>query len=562
MKSINPFKTLILAGCLFFFAKADCLAVQYDYHPIERLSAKDDASDYIRLGTESQEYEVKPGDTLWGISGKLLGSGTRCAEIVRQNRGIIEQGYLIRPGDLLTVSESLYIPKDRYDRGGLVSGGAFHIAMPDMVEHSLFMTNTLNEGDIFGSDISVYSTPVTNHMGENALTASEQDWNAFTADVTRCSENCGGRVSGLTFEKYTVENGCDLCGYSFDFDTGETIMEYVVFYRLGERNMAEVIGKRAREPGKARDTRLIDVTRYIAASFEDFGGRAGMGRTKMADNVGAWDWDYPELHNLFTSAMDNYVVCARRPDKNYPDNHEILWTEPAFEQAVRSALIQLWQLDGEETEAFLARPVTAGDLAVITDIECTLYGTGSRKAGDDPLAAGGPVLYFTCNGHLEKIYPGKDSIFSYEDLGHFTEAETFVMSGCEPEDLSFLVGMEHLKELSLSLHTTVENVDFLASLKELRLLQLLGTYAYAEGAPAGFLKIEDLSVLKNCGQLRYLYLQTPLVSDFSFLEDCPEICTMYLAGQWDGKEQVIPDLELLPNARFLDFYEENYRFEP
>lgn len=91
------------------------------------------------------------------------------------------------------------------------------------------------------------------------------------AEVIRCSETCDGRVSNLKFEKYTVENGCDLCGYSFDFDVGDAIKEYVVFYRLGERNMAEVIGRREREKGAEQDTRLIDVTRYIAASFEDFG---------------------------------------------------------------------------------------------------------------------------------------------------------------------------------------------------------------------------------------------------------------------------------------------------
>lgn len=68
------------------------------------------------------------------------------------------------PGDVLTISESLYIPKDRYDRGGLVSEGGVHIASPDMVEHSYFLTNDV-EWD-FGSDICVYSLPVTNTMGK------------------------------------------------------------------------------------------------------------------------------------------------------------------------------------------------------------------------------------------------------------------------------------------------------------------------------------------------------------------------------------------------------------
>ena len=171
-------------------------------------------------------------------------------------------------------------------------------------------------------------------------------------------------------------------------------------------------------------------------------------------------------------------------------------------------------------------------------------------------------MILTGNGHEETIYPGKGISFSYEDLGHFTEAKELRMWGCELTDYSFIANMAHLKALSLGAGATVEDIEFLSSLKELRMLQLVGPYLYQEGEPAGFLKISDLSVLANCQELRYLYLCTPLVTDFSFLKSCPEICTMNLSGEWKGKEQVIPDLELLPKARFLDFYEKNYRFEP
>lgn len=561
MNYIKIIRAFILACGIFLFAKFDCLAVQYNYTPLETLPEEADKSDYIKIGI-TESYEVKTGDTLWGISRHFFGTGTRYEEILKENRDSIKDVHLLMPGDVLTLSSYLYIPKDRFDGGGLVSRGGFHIASPDMVEHSLFMSNGLNEGDIFSSDICVYSTPVTNQMGENALTASGKDWEEFTAEVIRCSEACGGRVSNLKFEKYTVEGGCDLCGYSFDFDTGDTVIEYVVFYRLGKQNMAEVVGKREKAPGKPQDTRLIDVTRYIAASFEDFGGKVGMGKTKMADNVGAWDWNYPELHNLFTSAMDNYVIYAERPDDNFPDDYEIEWKEPLFEQAVRNALAELWQLNEEERAEFMERPVMASDMAVIRDIECTLYKPGQRRADSDPLAGGGSVLYLLCNGHLEKIYMGENYSLSYDDLGYFTEAETLFISYCGIEDFSFVAGMTNLKELCIYADETVKDIDFLSELKELRLLQLLGTYVYVSGKPAGFLELTDLSVLENCKELRYLYLYTPLVTDFSFLRSCPEICTMYLSGEYRGKEKAIPDLELLPNARFLDFYEENYRFEP
>lgn len=561
MNNLKFIAAIILSGSIFLFVKFDCFAVQYNYTPIEKLPTGADESNYIKIKME-ESHEVKQGDTLWGISKHFFGTGIRYGEILEENRDVIKDVRLLMPGDVLAVSSCLYIPKDKYDRGGLVSGGGFHIASPDMVNHSYFMTNGLNEGDFYGTDICVYSTPVTNHMGENALTATKQDWEDFTAEVIRCSEMCGGRVSNLKFEKYTVEGGCDLCGYSFDFDTGDTVMEYVVFYRLGERNMAEVVGKREKVQGKQSDTRLIDVTRYIAASFEDFGGRVGMGRTKMADNVGAWDWNYPELHNLFTSAMNNYVVYAQRPDDNFPNDYEIEWKEPLLEQAVRNALTELWQLNEDEKAEFMKRPVMASDMAVIKDIECALYRPESRQANSEPLAKGGYVLYLKCNGHLEKVYPGENCSLSYEDLGYFTEAETLFISYCGIEDFSFISGMTNLRELCIYADETVKDIDFLSELKKLRLLQMLGVYTYVEGKPTGFLEITDLSVLENCKELRYLYLYTPLVTDFSFLKSCPEICTVYLSGEWRGKEKAIPDLELLPSARFLDFYEENYRFEP
>lgn len=562
MKFIRLFGTVLLAFGIFCAARMDCLAVQFNYRPVETIPVDADRSDYIALGTECGSYVVQSGDTLWGISRRFWGTGTEYEKILLENQDIISDVHLLMPGDVLTISGSLYIPKDRYDRGGLRSESGFHIASPDMVQHSYFLGNDMDVDDVFPSDISVYSLPVTNTMGENALTASQEDWEAFKEEVIRCGETCGGRVSNLQFEKYTVENGCDLCGYSFDFDMGDAFKEFVVFYRLGERNMVEVIGKRTRERGAEPDTELVDVTRYIAASFEDFGGSVGMGYTKMTDNVGAYDWNYPELHNPFSSAMKNYVVYAAKPDENYPGDCEITWSEPLFEQAVRNALIELWHLTEAEKEAFLNRSVMSSDLAVITDIDCILYGPGSRRANNDPEAEGGPVLYLNLNGHTEKVYPGTDGALSYEDFGYFTEAEELTMSACGLTDYSFIANMTHLKSLCIVADETVKDIGFLAALEEVRTLQLLGVYSYVEGKPAGFLEITDLSVLKNCKELRYLYLRTPQVTDFSFLKECPEICTMDLSGEYLRKSSVIPDPELLPNARFLDFYGENYRFEP
>ena len=92
-------------------------------------------------------------------------------------------------------------------------------------------------------------------------------------------------------------------GYSFEYDAGDKIIEYTDFIRLSSANMVEVIGVREKEP----NTVLLNTTRYIAASFIDYGGEPTMGwGGEVGPNVGADDWNYPFLHNLFTAAKEQF----------------------------------------------------------------------------------------------------------------------------------------------------------------------------------------------------------------------------------------------------------------
>ena len=145
-------------------------------------------------------------------------------------------------------------------------------------------------------------------MGQNPFHEPEE-WEAFQAAAIRCSEElCPGRVSNLTFEKYHMEDGCDLYGYIFEYDTGEEILEYVDFFKFGKDNMSEVIGVREQEP----NTVLVNTVRYMAASFTDYGGEPGMGWGDDAGpNVGADQWEYPYLHNLFEAAREQFQISGK-----------------------------------------------------------------------------------------------------------------------------------------------------------------------------------------------------------------------------------------------------------
>lgn len=268
---------------------------------VQELPEWEEPENYIKLtGDKMLEYEVQEGDSLWRISERFYGTGYKWTTIVRAEDAPKDPNYLL-VGETVFMPEIFYIRKDPYSKGGLRSEGSFQIEEP--YGFAYYFLN----GDVtyipWEEENQIHRLPVTNPVGENPFHEPE-DWEAFQAEVIRCSEELGsGRVFNLTFEKSHMEDGCDLYGYSFEYDTGEEILEYVDFFKFGKANMVEVIGVREQEP----NTVLVNTVRYIAASFTDYGGEPGMGwGDGAAPNVGADKWNYPYLHNLFEAAREQF----------------------------------------------------------------------------------------------------------------------------------------------------------------------------------------------------------------------------------------------------------------
>ena len=276
------------------------------FAPVQELPEWAEPDDYIKLmGDEMSEYEVQEGDSLWRISEHLFGNGYEWTTIVRAEDAPKDPNYLLA-GETVFVPEILYIRKDPLSRGGLRSEGSFQIEQPYGFVHYFL------DGDVtyafWEEENQIHSLPVTNPVEENPFHESEE-WEAFQEEAVRCSEAlCPGRVSNLIFEKYRMEDGCDLYGYAFEYDTGEEILEYVDFFKFGKANMSEVIGVRKQEP----NTVLVNTVRYMAASFTDYGGKPGMGWGDDAGpNVGADQWEYPYLHNLFEAAREQFQTSGK-----------------------------------------------------------------------------------------------------------------------------------------------------------------------------------------------------------------------------------------------------------
>lgn len=531
--------TCVTIFCLSMARKMDVHAA--DYSPVSELPRGADVGDYIKLTAEDGTYEVEPGDSLWNIAREMWGDGNQYPDLLEANRDILPNPDHILPGEVLA------IPKHRYIRRSNTpdqsQADAYRIESADVEYDSYHMGWYVWVKQKSADSMRICSSVVTNRMGPNALT---NDWEQFVAEVERCSEEiCGGRVSDLAFEKYQMADGCDLCGYTFLFDNGESVQEIAVFYRLGAQNMAEIIGIR----NQAEDAALTDATRYIAASFEDLGGKLTTGVVMWDDNQGAGDWNYPELHNVFTAAMWNYDLSAGKPERNLVGDHALTWEEPQMEQAVRSALVELWEMDDTEKAAFMDRPVMASDMAIIRSLACWKYSHADTTNE--------PVVTLICNQHWEEFTLERGNDFSFADLANFQAVEALELTNM-PE-YSFLSGMPHLKGLTITTGKPEENMDFLAYCKELRRLVVQEN---------GFGRITEVPALAECKDLKYLSLNMPRLTDFSFLEECTQIRTFRIEGsiprteQPDGQSLQTPDLALLEGAQFIIFYDRTVRCEP
>lgn len=266
------------------------------------LAAGESTESFIRLiGGCPREYNVQKGDSLWRISRDRYGTGTLWNAIIRE-RGTAEDPNLLWAGETVYLPEILYLPKDPNSRGGLRSEGSFRIELPDGFSHYFLAPDNVRYLPYEEANV-IYSLPVENPTGEDAL-AKDAEWAAFQEEAARCAQAlCPGRISDLCFEKYSLDDGSGLYGYSFFYDTGDRILEYVDFFRLGKDNLAEVIGVREQEP----NTVLRDTVRYMAASFTDYGGSPGVGwGDDTGPNVGSEEWNYPYLHNLFAAASQQF----------------------------------------------------------------------------------------------------------------------------------------------------------------------------------------------------------------------------------------------------------------
>ncbi len=503
----------------------------------------------------SQEtYTVKAGDTLWDIAQDYWGSGTYYQKLISDNEDVVDVLEQLMPGTELQLEKTLYT---KVGIGDYISQDQFGYEL--IVDEEAFGLEDIYGKRQFHSPYRIYaSVPYENDLKE---ADPYVHWDAFKDEVKRCGTDiCGDLVSDLSFERYQVTGIGSLCGYQFTFDAGDREYVILAYFCYNSTTQSEAFALCDKELCTESTLALArGKTFYAAVRFLD----PGVYYVKAQDYVGAQDWNYPQLRNPFVNAMQRLYSGPLKKVEDYPNDYVIEWKEPELEKLVREELSGLWQLTKEEKQAFMERGVTAGDLAAIEEMELSYYSV-DNDSEEEYLRV--RLNKSEDNGTDITLRPPVKArlLGSLDDLRHFRGLKSLDITLRTPciTGLSWREDLTDLQVLSMDIYsadTQVKDVDFLGKLPNLRTLRMGGWYwkkeynEYFEG-------ITDLSILRSCPHLAYLTLKTGNVESYDFLADLPEIHYLYLSRIW-GEKNVVPDESLLPNARFIEIYGEQVRFE-
>ncbi len=501
-----------------------------------------------------ETYSVKAGDTLWDIAESYWGDGTYYQKILDDNADVVSMPEHLMPGSELQLEKTLYTKAGIEDH---ISQNQFRYDV--IVGKDAFKLEDSYGNRNFNSPYWIYaSVPYENDLKE---ADPYVHWEEFKDEVRRCSKKiCGELVSDLSFERYQVTGIGSLCGYHFTFDAGDKEYIIMAYFCYNTTTQSEAFALCEKQRCTKSMLGLIrGKTFYAAVRFLD----PGVYYVKAQDYVGSEDWKYPQLRNPFVNAMQRLYSGPLLQAEDYPNDDVIKWKAPELEKLVREELSNLWQLTEEEKQAFMERDMTAGDLAGIEEMDLSYY---SVDNGTEEEYMRVQLNGSANNGTDITLYPPvKERLLNtLEDLKHFRELKSLNVILRTPciTNLSCIENLTDLRVLNLDIQsadTQVENVDFLGKLTKLRSLRMGGWYwkkqynEYFEG-------ITDLSILRNCPHLAYLTLKTGNVESYDFLADLPEIHYLFLSRIW-GEKNLVPDESLLPNARFIEIYGEQVRFE-
>lgn len=519
---------------------------QVQRYPLLSECPQENQEDYIALyAPEETIYEVKAGDTLWGIARKFYGSGSAFPRIEAVNPDAVGENALIFPGTELLIPQTYYLEKQAGSRGGFSAPACSYDTPAECVFAYLDWEPCLESiycPDEPDNKILVHITE--NRMFPEGLGKNFEDMQEKIKESAKQTE--GVSFSVPQFERYMREDGRELIFYSFICDTGTQKIQYAVAYVLGKKYLAEFIGYCPLSIGKDGTSSyyaIEEITRYMAASFVETGEEKNWESLKYRPYLGYENWAYEDLHNPFAMAAEIY---APKDDLTYDgEDAEITFTSKEWEELLKTMSAYYFDMTQEEWKEYSNRPLRISELAWITEVKIT----ESPIPGRDTISINGiSPRDATCAQY---------NLTTLKDIAVLPNLEKLTLEIGSAEDYEALGECQSLKEISIASSKQIKDAGWLNELPQLESLSLrismfphlndLGYQKEGESTFAGKTEQEDEEdtarsdlngaleeVLEKCKNLKYLELENTNMTDFEFLDKLPNLYAFCLYGN-DGE---------------------------
>ncbi len=493
---------------------------------------------YILLQDMEKEktYQIREGDTLWGIARDFYEAGEAWPVLQEANRERIPDQNLIFPGTELAVPSNCLIRRQSFSRGGFSSPSCSYDVPWDWtsgrpnweicLEYSWFP----EEGNY-----GVYT-----HVTENRMLpdGAGDAWESIQQKIIEVSEEKSTvSFSVPAFERYRREDGRELLFYRFVAAAQEEKAQFAVAYVPGEKYLAEFIG--ICPLTDQDDCDIVGITRYMAASYREEGGEKEWDSLKYRPYLGAENWPFEDLHNPFAIAENRFG--EKEEAELAGADGEAHFVSGEWEELLRKMICYHFDYSNEERAEFMDRPVYLRELAWIEEVKLI----ESPIPGRDRIAIQGlcPPEGLGCAAY---------NLTTLADIAVLPNLRKLTLEIGTATDYEALAMCPSLRELSITGQSQMREADWLLELPNLEALTL--NVSYIPHLIAMGVELEDGTtfsgeeeseeeepegkkmdeILGGCTSLTYLELEYTGALDWDFLENLPSLYAFILKGEDEG----------------------------
>ncbi|MBO5057019.1 MAG: LysM peptidoglycan-binding domain-containing protein [Lachnospiraceae bacterium] len=494
-------------------------------------------------------YQIREGDTLWGIAEKYYNNGSAWKMIKDANLNPEEDGNFILAGEEIIIPQNYYIRRQIGSRGGFSSDACSYdvpwnwlCGRPGWevcLEYSWWPEE---------KGMGVYTHVTENRLFPNGIGDA---WESVQQKIIEIAEEETAVTFTIpVFERYLREDGTELLFYYFICNAGEERIQYAAAYVAGKRFLAEFIGYDILADEKETSEDIIDITRYMAASYTEGEGEKSWDSLKYRPYLGAENWPFEDLHNPFAMAVE--VFGSEKPDAEFRgEDREVTFVSKEWERFLKMLTCYHYDLTDEQWEEFRDRPIYLSELAWIQEVELV----ESPIPGRDIVCVQGLQSdefdsCLKCNlttlsdiavlPNLRKLTLEIGSAADYEVLKECSSLEEISIAGEEQlTELAWISELPQLESLTLSV-SSMPHIIEIGYQKEGGSTFSAKTGIGEEEKTADNSDIDVMEpeeAIGKCTALKYLELEYNGEFDFSCLNQLPELYTFILGGEDAGSSE-------------------------